>query len=136
VARVTGRQSDWGGYQDIVLDHVIYAVLPLGVAWNQGQPPVFLACAVLQASYFVNTISWCYLAALLEKRQAGCAQGAELTSVTMPGAWIEGTETTLFFSGFILFPGWVGPLFWLKATLVSVGVLQRWTFARRVLARG
>jgi hypothetical protein len=87
----------------------------------------------LQAVYFVNTISWCYLAALLEKRQAGAQSGGEMTSVTMPAALIEGTETVLFFSAFLLWPGWAGPLFSIKAALVSVGVYQRWIFARNVL---
>ena len=133
MARVSGRQSDWGGYQDIVLDHVVYAAIPLGVACASSQSWVYLACAGLQASYFVNTISWCYLAALLEKRQSGAAQSGEMTSVTMPAALIEGTETVLFFCAFLLWPAWAGGLFVLKALLVSLGVLQRWSFACRVL---
>ena len=29
LARVSNRQSDWGGYLDIMLDFVIYAALPI-----------------------------------------------------------------------------------------------------------
>ncbi len=133
MARVQKSQSDWGGYQDILLDHVVYALVPLGIAFAQAQPSVMAACALLQASYFVNTISWCYLAALLEKRQAGAASRGESTSITMPSALIEGTETVLFFSLFLLCPAWSGPLFSLKAGLVLVGVKQRWRFASLVL---
>ena len=32
VARLHGKQSDFGGYLDIVLDTVIYAAVPLGIA--------------------------------------------------------------------------------------------------------
>lgn len=134
MARVTGRQSDWGAYQDIVLDHIVYAMVPLGVAYHSQQSWVFLACAVLQASYFVNTISWCYLSALLEKRLAGMIQTGEITSVTMPSALIEGTETVFFFAFILLFPAYAGTVFLVKATLVTVGVRQRWAFARRHLS--
>lgn len=135
LARATRRQSDWGGYQDIVLDHVVYAAIPLGLAWGQWQTSTLAACALLQASYFLNTISWCYLAALLEKRQQGACHQAEMTSVTMPAALIEGSETVLFFTAFLLWPDWLTALFCLKACLVSVGVGQRWAFARKVLSR-
>jgi phosphatidylglycerophosphate synthase len=133
MARVQKSQNDWGGYQDILLDHLVYALVPLGIAFSQARPSVMAACAVLQASYFVNTISWCYLSALLEKRQAGATSRGESTSITMPSALIEGTETVMFFSLFLLCPAWAGPLFSLKAGLVLVGVRQRWHFASQVL---
>lgn len=135
LARARGLQSDWGGYQDIVLDHIVYAAIPLGLALHSGESRVVMACAVLQASYFVNTISWCYLAALMEKRRVGAGHLGEMTSVAMPAALIEGTETVLFFCAFLLWPALAAPLFWLKAILVSVGVYQRWRFARVRLAR-
>ena len=133
LARVTGQQSDWGGYQDIVLDHILYSAFPLAVAFADGRREAFLACSVLQAAYFVNTISWCYLAALLEKLQFGASASSEMTSVTMPAALIEGTETVVFFSAFLLFPSWICSLFFVKALLVCVGVVQRWRFAQRTL---
>lgn len=129
LARAQQTQSDWGGYQDIVLDHVVYAAIPLGIAVSSGEGSVTLACALLQAAYFVNTISWCYLAALLEKRQQGAQTRGEMTSITMPPALIEGTETVLFFTAFLIWPDWAAPLFVLKALLVGVGVGQRWLFA-------
>ncbi len=130
LARERGLQSDWGGYQDIVLDHVIYASIPLGVATATGE---WQACAFLQAAYFLNTISWSYLAALLEKRASGAAQRGEMTSVTMPAALIEGTETLVFFCLFLGYPNGSAALFLLKGLLVLVGVWQRWQFARSVL---
>jgi phosphatidylglycerophosphate synthase len=133
LARAQGSQSDWGGYQDIVLDHIVYAVIPIGIAYSTQNPTNLGACSLLQACYFVNTISWCYLAALLEKRQLGAQARGEMTSTTMPPALIEGTETVIFFSLFLAFPAWCGWLFSLKALLVAIGVWQRWRCAREVL---
>lgn len=127
VARVRGQQTDWGGYLDILLDHVVYAAIPLGIAVQVGCWP---ACAFLQATYFVNTISWCYLAALIEKR---ALRDAQFTSVTMPAALIEGTETVLLFSVFLAWPGLASAGFWAKGLLVCVGVAQRYGIARRIL---
>ena len=134
VARLHQKTSDWGAYLDILYDHVIYAAIPLALAVSSADPKVYLACAFLQAAFFVNTISWCYLSALLEKRQAGAAERGELTSVTMPAALIEGAETVLFFSCFLIWPGAALWLFSLMALLVSLGVFQRWQFARKELS--
>ena len=133
LARAQKSQSDWGGYQDIVLDHLVYAAIPLGIASSDWQPLSLWMCCLLQASYFVNTISWCYLAALLEKRQQGAAARGEMTSTTMPPALIEGTETVIFFSLFLACPSWCVWLFPLKAVLVAYGVWQRWKCAREIL---
>lgn len=135
MARVRKIQTDWGGYQDIVLDHVVYACIPLGIAWSSGKTEVLLACAVLQASYFVNTISWCFLSALLEKRAAELVRSGQLTSVNMPAALIEGSETFLFFLAFLLWPQWAGQGFWLMSLLVCWGVGQRWQIARHLLSK-
>lgn len=136
MARVQQRDGDWGGYQDIVLDHLVYAAVPLGIAFACPSRSSLMACSILQASYFVNTISWCYLAALLEKRQSGGAARGEMTSITMPAALIEGTETAIFFALFLLWPSFAAEMFSLKALLVLIGVYQRWRFARLSLATG
>lgn len=128
LARVRGLQSDWGGYLDILLDHIVYAAIPLGIAVRVGCWP---ECAFLQATYFVNTISWCYLAALLEKR---ALRDASFTSVTMPAALIEGSETVIFFTMFLLWPQSAPAGFLLKGLLVSAGVWQRYRLARRLLS--
>lgn len=128
-ARISGQQTDWGGYLDILLDHVVYALIPLGLAYQQGN---WGACAFLQAAYFVNTISWCYLAAVLEKGQK-VERG--YTSVVMPPALIEGTETVVLFSLFLLWPEWSPLGFFLKGALVWVGVWQRLRHASAVLSR-
>ncbi|MEZ4605660.1 MAG: hypothetical protein R2865_02330 [Deinococcales bacterium] len=82
----------------------------------------------LLSSFYINAASWMYLAALLEKR----AVKHSLTSIIMPAGLIEGAETILFFSLFMLFPEHLYQLFSLMATLVIITVIQRlwWVFRR------
>jgi phosphatidylglycerophosphate synthase len=129
VARVNNRQSDLGGYLDMLLDVVVYTAIPLGLALGIGGEAALLALVGLLASYYVNATSWMYLSALLEKRRVGAATRGELTTVTMPGGLIEGFETILFYTAFLLFPTWIIPLFWLKAVLLAITILGRVTWA-------
>lgn len=133
LARLTGQQSDLGAYLDVVLDHVIYIAVPLGVAMAAGTASAYLALALLLASFYLNAASWMYLAALLEKRNAGAAARGELTTVTMPGGIVEGAETVVFYTLFLLFPGAHVPLFGLMAALVVITAGQRLVWATRNL---
>lgn len=133
LARVTDQQSDFGGYLDILLDFVVYTVVPIGAALGSRTPDAELAVIWLLGAFFVNAASWMYLSAILEKRAAGAAQTGERTSVTMPGALIAGTETVIFFTLFIAFPARVAPLMYAMALLVMIGVAGRLVWARRTL---
>ncbi|GAB4212138.1 MAG: CDP-alcohol phosphatidyltransferase family protein [Roseiflexaceae bacterium] len=133
LARVHGRQSDLGGYLDILLDVLVYAAVPFGLALGVGTPAAFLSLALLLGSFYINGASWMYLAALLEKRNQGAKAGGELTTVTMPGGLIEGTETVVFYALFLLFPSALVPLFGLMALLVGVTTLQRLVWAIRIM---
>lgn len=134
LARVHGKQSDWGGYLDMVLDTVIYAVIPFALVLGNASSAAWLSLALLLASFYINGASWMYLAALLEKRRQGAATAGELTTITMPGGLIEGTETVVFYTLFLLFPRAVVPLFGLMTVLVVATVVQRFLWARRVLS--
>lgn len=135
LARAHGRQTDFGGYLDILLDFVVYAAVPLGLAWGvrESDPGAIFVCAVLQGAFFVNAASWMYLAAVLEKRAQGAAARGEQTSVTMPTGLIEGTETIVFYSLFILFPAYAVPLMGAMAAAVGINVVQRLVWAARKL---
>ncbi len=133
LARITNQQSDLGAYLDIVLDHVVYTAIPLGLALAAGTSEAFLALSLLLASFYINGASWMYLAALIEKRQAGAVAQSELTTVTMPGGLVEGAETVFFYSLFLLFPGALVPLFGLMAALVLITAGQRVPWAIRHL---
>lgn len=128
-ARLHRRQSDFGGYLDILCDFAVYALVPIALALGRDEPRPLVELSLLLASFYLNAASWMYLSALLEKRGAG----AEATSVVMPGGLIEGTETILLFCLFILFPAVLGPLFAITAALVLLTAAQRLGWAYRNL---
>ena len=132
VARVHHKQSDFGGYLDLLLDFVVYLAVPL--AFVAAQPDVlnFWAGLALLASFVLNAVSWTTLAAVLEKRRQ--ATSGRLTTVEMPGGLIEGAETVLFYALFFLFPAYTAWLFLAMAVLVLVTVSQRLWWAYRHLA--
>ncbi len=134
VARHQGAASDFGGYLDMVADTIGYAAVPIGVAIGADRHATWIAVAVLLGSFFVNAISWSYLAAVMEKNGAGASTTGEVTTITMPPALIEGTETIVVFSLFILLPEQATWLFAAMAALVGVNVIQRLIWARRILS--
>jgi hypothetical protein len=149
LARLQNKQSDLGGYLDIVLDIVVYAGIPIGLAYGQARLDLYLALAVLLASFYINTAAWMYLSGLLEKYQArqggdapcvcdqdpdpqllpkgSSAKGStqSFTSLVMPSGLIEGSETIVFYTLFWLLPAYLIPLFYAMAVLVGVSILQR-----------
>ncbi len=133
IARSSAKQSDLGGYLDMLLDTAIYALLPVALAWAQASPAVWLSLAFLLSSFYLNAVSWLYLSAILEKRKQGASSQGEQTSVTMPSGLIEGGETILFYCLFLIFPGALTFLFSLMALLVLFSVGQRVRFALRRL---
>lgn len=133
LARLQGRQSDLGGYLDMVLDVVVYAAVPMGLALGVASADVYLCLALMLGSYYINISSWMYLAALLEKRRQGALHRGEQTSVTMPGGLIEGAETILGYALFLLLPGQLVLLFSLMALLVLLTAVQRLVWAVRHL---
>ncbi len=133
LARVQGTQSDVGGYLDILLDFVVYAAVPIGLVVGVGTRTSFIAALGLLASFYVNAASWMYLAAVLERRDAGARARGELTTVTMPPGLIGGTETVVCFTLLLLFPRYVAPLCWWMTGLVVLTVVQRLVWAIRCL---
>lgn len=133
MARSSGRQSDLGAYLDVVLDHVVYAAVPLGLALATNTAVAYLALALMLSSFYVNASTWMYLAAIFEKRHAGASARGELTGVTMPAGLIEGSETVLFYTLFLIFPGALVPLFGLMAALVAITAMQRAIWAVRYM---
>lgn len=134
IARAAGRQSDLGAYLDILLDFAVYALIPLALALGRPTEPGQLgALGALLASFYLNAASWMFLAALQEKRALGAARRGASTGVVMPTGLIEGTETILFFSLFLLFPEAQVPLFGVMALLVALTALQRLVWATRHL---
>lgn len=133
VARRAGRQSDLGAYADMLLDVVVYAAVPLGIAVGQDGRAAWIAAAALLAAFYVNAISWSYLSALLEGRGAGAAAHGDLTAVTMPPGLVEGAETVVLFALALAVPEWSVAVMWVMAAGVAVGVGQRAVAAAHAL---
>jgi phosphatidylglycerophosphate synthase len=133
VAREASRTSDLGGYVDILLDMVIYALIPVAAAVAAPeQPGLWLALAFLLGSFYVNAGSWMYLSAILEKRGTTGAHD-RATSVEFPSGLVEGTETMVLFTLIILFPPHLATLYWVGAGLVMLTAAQRLLWAMRHL---
>lgn len=133
VARLQQKQSDLGAYLDVLLDTTIYMAIPLALASGHNTTVGYLSLALLLGSFYLNTASWMYLAALLEKRRAGASAQGELTTITMPDGLIEGTETIIFICLVLLLPGMMVPLFLAMALMVCFTVIQRLVWAVRCL---
>jgi phosphatidylglycerophosphate synthase len=129
VARRYNKQSDLGGYIDILLDDVIYAFIVVMFAVGINTAPAYIAALFLLLTYRVNAASWMYISSLLEKRSHGAKTRGEFTSVTMPAGLIEGTETVVFYIVCFLLPGLVTPLFWLFGALIVFTIGQRLVWA-------
>jgi len=128
VARQQDKQSDLGGYLDMMADVVVYALIPCSLIWSQHQG--WWSLALLLSSFYINLCSWSYLAAILEKRQH---HQPTLTTVTMPGGLIEGTETILFYGLFLLLPQYAVPILTVMSVLVLITAAQRVIWACRHL---
>ena len=74
-------------------------------------------------SFFVNNVGLFYLSALIEKTNKNNKK--ELTSINMPSALIEGTETVVFFSLFIVMPNYVSLLYLLFSLGICINIMQR-----------
>ena len=131
VARIYDKQSDLGGYIDLVLDFVIYLTVPIGFVFVNQTPTNLWALIFLFAAYVINLLSWTTLSAILEKRRVGA--GERLTSIEMPTGLIEGAETILFYTLFYLLPGYIAYLFVIMGLLVLFTAGQRIWWAYRNL---
>ncbi len=133
VARLNGTATDLGGYLDIVLDTIIYAGLPIGVALGSPSHAALVAALALLAALYVNGATWMFLAAILEKRHAGATSTGEATTITMPRGLVEGAEAVVLYSALLLFPALAVALLWGFASLVVLTAAHRFARAARVL---
>jgi phosphatidylglycerophosphate synthase len=134
VARHAHRASDRGGLVDIVSDTVGYAAIPLGIAAGIDTRDAWITVAVLLASFYVNAVSWTYLAALLEKRSQGAMAAETATSTIMPRGLVEGTETIVFFTVALAWPSGATVVLGVMAAAVGVTIVERLWWARKVLS--
>jgi phosphatidylglycerophosphate synthase len=131
IARLHNGQSDLGGYVDILTDFIVYAALPIGLVAGSPSNESYLALALMLASFYVNSASWMYLAAILEKR---AARDPEMqTAIIMPTGLVGGFETIVAYGIFLLFPAHITILFPMFSLLVFITIIQRLAWAKRNL---
>jgi phosphatidylglycerophosphate synthase len=138
LARADASSTDAGGYADIVADTAVFAAIPLGAAIGSDLDHIWPITAALLGSFYLNTITWSYLAALYEKRSArttGAGRSASAgTSVVMPPGLIEGSESIVFFAVMLALPRWLDWTMITMSSLVVVGALMRFGNGHRQLA--
>ena len=131
LARLHHKQDDFGGYLDILLDFVAYAAIPLGFGLGAASQSIYLALAVLLSIYYLNTASWMYLAAILEKRAARDPETA--TTIVMPAGLVGGFETIVVYSLFFLLPQYILQIFIIFSALIFITIIQRLIWAKKNL---
>lgn len=89
--------------------------------------------AVLLATFYVNSVSWTCLAALLEKRAAGATATGTSTSTIMPRGLVEGTETIVFCTVALAWSGGAVATMAVMAGALAVTIVERLWCARTVL---
>ena len=126
VARASGRQTDFGGFLDIVLDFAFYGVIPF--AFALADPPAnAVAAAFLVLTFYVNGASFLAYAQMAEKR--GTVERGSKSLLYTTGL-AEATETISVFVAMCLFPAWFPWLAW------GFGAVCLYTaFSRIMLAR-
>ncbi len=143
LARVHDKQSDFGGYLDILLDFVVYAAVPIGIVLGVPGSERYLALVFMLAAFYVNGASWMYLAAILEKRGSrftgAPAQSVEgggdpaappsMTSIMMPSGLVGATETILAYCAFLIWAHQAAILFTIFGAMVVFTTLQRLVWA-------
>ncbi len=135
LARLHQKQSDFGGYLDILLDFVVYATLPIAIVLNAPDPARYMALVFMLAAFYVNSASWMYLAAILEKRSqqfvGDPASPSRMTSIIMPSGLVGATETIIAYSIFLLWTDQAALLFTIFGVMVGFTTLQRFAWAWR-----
>jgi phosphatidylglycerophosphate synthase len=127
IARLHNGQTDIGGYIDSLIDYTIYAALPIGLVTGSATEAHFYAVIFMLASFYINSASWMYLAAILEKRTA--RDPNTQTTIIMPAGLIGGFETFIAYCLFTLFPTYLILQFYIFGALVFVTIIQRLVWA-------
>lgn len=136
VARSTGQQSLYGGYLDIIVDFTIYSAITISITYNESYNTgiyittdsiIQLWCitAILNGIYFVNAASLFMFSAM--HTQLSNELNHELTTVSMSPstALVEGTETVLVYTAFLLAPQYILYMYVIFGIGVTVTILQR-----------
>tara|TARA_B100001750_G_scaffold210723_2_gene191503 strand:+ start:465 stop:1076 length:612 start_codon:yes stop_codon:yes gene_type:complete len=130
IARAQNRQSDFGGYLDIVLDFLIYAGFPLCFAMGIGTSQALTAGIFILFSFIGTGTSFLAYAILCAKRGISTEVQGKKTFYFSNGL-MEGTETIIFFILICLFPVSFVAICFIFGSLCLLTTTQRiWTAYR------
>jgi len=129
IARIHQRQTDLGGYIDILSDFIIYAAIPISLVVSAPTIERYFCLTLMISTFYVNAASWMYLSAILEKQKQGSKTSREDTAVIMPTGLVGGTETILMYSLFFMMPERIAVLFSIMSILVGLTICQRLIWA-------
>ncbi|KAJ5489568.1 hypothetical protein N7539_004458 [Penicillium diatomitis] len=137
LARERRTVTEAGGFIDLLCDFLIYSLIPPAVAHgedryrsrNMGLPPVnWRSVAYLEVTFHINNFLLFYAAAVAAKVEFdhnGQQKSAELTSVVLRPALIEGFESGIMFTIMLAFPSYIESVAWVMGCTVTVGIIQR-----------
>lgn len=125
IARHEGM-SDFGGYLDIVLDFIFYALIPLGFAIQNPENAV--AAAVLIVSFVGTGSSFLAYAIIAEKRGMSTEIRGK-KSLYYLGGLTEGTETIAVLLAMCVWPEFFSIFAYIFAILCGVTTVTRITWA-------
>ena len=63
IARIHQRQTDLGGYIDILSDFIIYAAIPISLVVSAPTIERYFCLTLMISTFYVNAASWMYLSA-------------------------------------------------------------------------
>ena len=125
IARHEGM-NDFGGYLDIVLDFIFYALIPLGFAIQN--PENAIAAAVLIVSFVGTGSSFLAYAIIAEKRGMSTEIRGK-KSLYYLGGLTEGTETIAVLLAMCVWPEFFSIFAYIFAILCGVTTVTRITWA-------
>ena len=123
--------SDAGGYLDITLDFIFYALFPLGFALADPQNNA-LPAAVLIASFVGTGASFLAFATQAQKRSIESPDFAYKSLYYLNGL-AEGTETIICFTVMCLLPWHFPVIAWSFAVVCTITAINRIYFGYRTL---
>lgn len=126
VARAT-KQSDFGGYLDIVCDFAFYVAVPIGFGFAVAANLPF--AMILVASFTLTGISFLAYAVMAAKHSRETAAHGQKSFFYNTGL-AEGTETIVAFVLMCLFPQHFAIIASIYAAMCVVTVIQRTNAAR------
>lgn len=130
VARVSGRQSAFGGYLDITLDMAAYSLMVVAFAHVHPQPP--LLWQAILVGYVLTITTTLALSSAAERAARTLTAGNRTFQFTRGIA--EAGETTVVYALWVVFPSLLVPVGWTWCVLLVATAAQRSWLAHQLLA--